>query len=235
MNHKAIFSGYDIVAIIPARGGSVGIPRKNILPYFDKPLIYWSIQQALRSKYIHRVYVTTDDEDIQKIAIECGALAPFLRPKEISGNFAVDFEFMEHFLVWSKENNEKIPDLLVQLRPTSPNRTTENIDDCISKFLPVINYFDCIRSVSLTSKTPYKTYTIDEYSNELVPLFRSLPNIKEPINSPRQILPTTYIHNGYIDVIKSTTILQKQSITGDRIYPYVMDSKDLDDIDTPDD
>lgn len=124
---------------------------------------------------------------------------------------------------------------MVQLRPTSPNRTTENIDDCISKFLPVINYFDCIRSVSLTSKTPYKTYTIDEYSNELVPLFRSLPNIKEPINSPRQILPTTYIHNGYIDVIKSTTILQKQSITGDRIYPYVMDSKDLDDIDTPDD
>jgi len=227
----------NIYAIIPARGGSKGVPRKNIKLYRQKPLIYWTIQQAKNSKFISRTYISTEDVEIQRIAIECGALSPFLRPDEISQDLSVDYEFMDHFVDWCRQNLslQEQPDLLVQLRPTSPNRTTEIIDDCIQKFLLVYDDYDCIRSISPSTKTPYKMYTFDEDSCAIKPLFSYLPNINEPYNSPRQLLPATYSHNGYVDVIKVSTITDKESVTGDKIYPYFMSNKDLDDIDTEED
>ncbi len=219
-----------IYFIIPARGGSKGIPNKNIKLFGNKPLIQWSIEQSKLSKYFSRVYVSTDNIDIQNIALKCGAESPFLRPSNISQDLSTDFEFMEHFINYLIENNELLPDIIVQMRPTYPTRKVEIIDDIITTFINNYDNYDSIRTVIENDKTPYKMYNI--INNELVPLFFEINNIKEPYNQCRQILPKTYLHNGYLDVIKVKSFIEKKSITGDKIIPYIMKKDEVDDIDT---
>lgn len=226
--HKPIW------AIIPARSGSKGIPNKNIKHFAGKPLIVWSIEQAKKSKYISRIFVNTDGQDIANIAIENGAEVPFLRPIELSDDTATDFLFMAHFLDYLKEEAIAYPDFLVQLRPTSPLRKTELIDQCIQKFIQEEAHYDSLRTVVPTDKTPFKMYTISDDGN-LDPLFYQIQNIKEPYNQCRQVLPKTYLHNGYVDIVKPSTIRVKQSISGDKILPFVMDRNETVDIDTPKD
>ena len=216
-----------IVAVIPARGGSKRIPGKNIKTYCGKPLIYWSINIAQQSKYITDIVLSTDCPKIANVGKEYGACVPFLRPSAISGDLATDHEFMIHYLRWAKTNNE-YPDLIIQLRPTYPNRKLDILDDCIKTFLNKPNY-DSLRTVCPTEKPPYKMYTVQD--NKLVPLFLSVGNIMEPYNQPAQILPITYWHNGYIDIVKPATIING-SVSGKHIYPYVMDKSEIDDIDT---
>tara|TARA_B100000427_G_scaffold277498_1_gene246867 strand:+ start:22 stop:729 length:708 start_codon:yes stop_codon:yes gene_type:complete len=221
----------NITAIIPARGGSKTIPRKNIKLFLGKPLIYYSIKQAQESKYINRIILTTDDEEIRQIGIKYGAEAPFIRPKEISGDLSTDLEFFQHYLQWTKENEpNKIPDILVQLRPTYPTRKVEIIDDCIKTMLDNMSY-DCVRTVAeYNFKTPYKMYTLD--NNRLRPLFEEYNGIKQPYNHCRQIFPQIYTANGYLEVIKTETILNKNSVSGDKIFSYIMDESCIEDIDT---
>ena len=221
----------NITAIIPARGGSKTIPRKNIKLFLGKPLIYYSIKQAQESKYINRIILTTDDEEIRQIGIKYGAEAPFIRPKEISGDLSPDLEFFQHYLQWTKENEpNKIPDILVQLRPTYPTRKVEIIDDCIKTMLDNMSY-DCVRTVAeYNFKTPYKMYTLD--NNRLRPLFEEYNGVKQPYNHCRQIFPQIYTANGYLEVIKTETILNKNSVSGDKIFSYIMDESCIEDIDT---
>jgi len=221
----------NITAIIPARGGSKKIPRKNIKLFLGKPLIYYSIKQAQESKYINRIILTTDDEEIRQIGIKYGAEAPFIRPKEISGDLSTDLEFFQHYLQWTKENEpNKIPDILVQLRPTYPTRKVEIIDDCIKTMLDNMSY-DCVRTVAeYNFKTPYKMYTLD--NNRLRPLFEEYNGVKQPYNHCRQIFPQIYTANGYLEVIKTETILNKNSVSGDKIFSYIMDESCIEDIDT---
>tara|TARA_B100000700_G_scaffold327972_1_gene444224 strand:- start:2673 stop:3380 length:708 start_codon:yes stop_codon:yes gene_type:complete len=221
----------NITAIIPARGGSKTIPRKNIKLFLGKPLIYYSIKQAQESKYINRIILTTDDEEIRQIGIKYGAEAPFIRPKEISGDLSTDLEFFQHYLQWTKENEpNKIPDILVQLRPTYPTRKVEKIDDCIKTMLDNMSY-DCVRTVAeYNFKTPYKMYTLD--NNRLRPLFEEYNGVKQPYNHCRQIFPQIYTANGYLEVIKTETILNKNSVSGDKIFSYIMDESCIEDIDT---
>lgn len=221
-----------IYFLIPARGGSKGIPKKNIKLFAGKPLIQWSIEQAKQSKYFSKVFVSTDDKEIQKISLECGALAPFLRPKEISDDLSPDYDFMEHFINYLIENSLEIPDLIVQMRPTYPTRKVKIIDDIIEKFIENYDNFDSIRTIIENDRTPYKMYNI--INNELVPLFKEVNNIHEPYNQPRQVLPKTYLHNGYIDILKTSIIKEKKSMTGDKILPYIMNKDEIDDIDTID-
>tara|TARA_B100001123_G_scaffold450645_1_gene622716 strand:- start:99 stop:815 length:717 start_codon:yes stop_codon:yes gene_type:complete len=221
-----------ITAIIPARAGSKKIPKKNIKLFLGKPLIYYSIQQAQMSNYINEIIVTTDDEEIQQIAIDYGAEAPFLRPKEISGDLSTDLEFFQHYLQWMRENkSQEIPDILVQLRPTYPTRKVSVIDDCIKTMIENMDY-DCVRTVAeYNYKTPYKMYTVSK-NNELCPLFKEFQDIKEPYNCCRQLFPQIYTANGYLEVIKTKTIVDKNSVTGDKIYPFIMDESCIEDIDT---
>lgn len=221
-----------IYFLIPARGGSKGILKKNIKLFGGKPLIRWSIEQSKSSKYFSRVFVSTDDLEIQKISIESGAECPFLRPTEISDDLSTDYEFMEHFIHYLENNNIELPNLIVQMRPTYPTRKVNIIDDIIEKFLKNYDNFDSIRTVIENDKTPYKMYNL--VNDELIPLFNEVSNIKEPYNQPRQILPKTYLHNGYLDVIKVSTIKEKKTITG-KILSFIMNKEDIDDIDTIED
>ena len=221
-----------IHALIPARSGSKSIPNKNIQKLGDKPLLAYSIEIALQSKFINKVIVSTDSEEYKLIAENYGADVPFLRPSDISGDSSTDLEFMLHYLEWSESNSCK-PDVIVHLRPTFPNRNLDDLNKCIEMLMDKWDEYDSLRSVILSQKSPYKMYQITE--NNLVPLYYSVNGLKEPYNLGRQQLPNTYLHNGCIDIVKTSVIEEMNSVSGKRILPYVMSSENDGDIDYWDD
>jgi N-acylneuraminate cytidylyltransferase len=220
----------DILALIPARGGSKGIPRKNIRSFAGYPLIAWSIAAAKQSELVTRVIVSTDDEEIAKVAKAWGAEAPFLRPAEISQDNTTDLPVFEHALKWLEDVEGYRPDIVIQLRPTSPIRPKNMLDDAI-RILQNHKDADCVRGVVVAGQNPFKMWRFNGEEKPLNPLL-TVDGIKEPYNAPRQILPPVYWQTGHIDAIRTSTISEKKSLTGDVIYPLVIDSKYTVDIDT---
>ncbi len=125
----------EVLALIPARGGSKGIPRKNIKDLGGHPLIAYSIAAGLSSELVTRTIVTTDDEEIACIARDYGAEVPFLRPEEFARDDTRDLPVFQHVLAWLHENEEYQPDVVVQLRPTSPFRSPELVDEAVQILL----------------------------------------------------------------------------------------------------
>lgn len=130
-----MIQGRRIIAIIPARGGSKGLPGKNIRPLCGKPLIAWSIEAGIASQYIDVVMVTTDSEDIARVAHEYGADIPFIRPPELASDTATSFDTVKHTIDFYKSKLNKTFDYIVLLEPTSPLRSTDDIDQSIEKLL----------------------------------------------------------------------------------------------------
>ena len=224
----------EILCIIPARSGSKGIKDKNIKLLNGKPLLSWSILQAKKCDYKMKIIVSTDSEKYKKIAEESGAEVPFLRPKEISQDLSTDFEFVNHCVNWLKKNQNYKPKIIVQLRPTQPNRKVEDINKAIKLFIDNYDNYDSLRSIIPIKKSCFKMYLLDKGKNKLDPIFKKFKNLNEPYNQCRQILPTTYLHNGYIDIIK-TDILKNNTISGSNILPFIMKDDDNIDIDLPED
>lgn len=222
----------EVLALIPARGGSKGVPRKNIRDFAGAPLIAYSIAAALQAELITRVIVSTDDEEIAAVAREWGAETPFLRPSELAQDDTTDLPVFEHALQWLRENESYQPGIVIQLRPTSPIRPVGLLDEAIKKLLEHPEA-DCVRGVVPSGQNPFKMWRIGG-NGQLEPLL-SLPNMKEPYNAPRQELPTTYWQTGHVDVIRASTILEKGSLTGDIILPILIDPRYTVDIDTPSD
>lgn len=221
-----------ILCLIPARSGSKGIKNKNIMVYKGKSLLAWSIEQAKSCKYKMRIIVSTDSEEYGELAKLQGAEVPYLRPKSISEDLSTDLEYIHHSIEWLKKTEGYTSDIILQLRPTSPTRTIEDINKALDLFIKNRDNFDSLRSVIPIDKSPYKMYTLKD--NTLSPLFTEINNIKECYNMPRQILPQCYLHNGYIDIL-NTSILKDKTISGSRILPYIMREVDNLDIDTPSD
>jgi N-acylneuraminate cytidylyltransferase len=219
-----------ILALIPARGGSKGIPRKNIRSFAGYPLIAWSIAAARQSEWVTRVIVSTDDEEIASVAREFGAETPFLRPAELAQDQTTDLPVFEHALKWLEENEGYRPEIVVQLRPTSPIRPKNMVDDAI-RILMNHEDADCVRGVVPAGQNPFKMWRFNGQDQPLKPLLE-VEGIAEPYNAPRQILPPVYWQTGHIDVIRASTILNKHSLTGDVVYPLVIDPKYTVDIDT---
>lgn len=217
-----------VLAIIPARGGSKGIKRKNLLPFNGKPLVAHSIIHALQSRLVNRVIVSTDDEEIARIAQEFGAEVPFRRPSELAEDHVLDLPVFEHALRFFDEQENYRPDLVVHLRPTAPYRKPEWIDEAIA-LLQARSDADSIRSVSLPDKHPYRMFSIrsDGFLDPVMKHEHPVPYLLR-----RQDLPAVYYYNCVIDVTRPETILGKHSMTGDRILPYLMNPDDVIDIDT---
>lgn len=218
----------DVIAIVTARGGSKGLPRKNIAPFLGRPLIAWSIDAALRAKSVTRVIVSTDDEEIADVARKAGAEVPFRRPAELARDDTLDLPVFVHALEWLSDMGGCRPDLVVHLRPTSPLRPPGLIDGGVER-MNADEHADSLRAVCLPANNPYKMWLLDEdtpYMHSLVPT-----DIPEPYNQPRQALPVAYWQIGVLDVIRPDTILKKGSMTGDRILPLVVDSELAVDID----
>lgn len=190
----------------------------------------WSIEQALQCAYSMRVIVTTDDPSYAEIAKAYGAEVPFLRPKEISQELSIDYEFIVHALDWLAKHEAYVPDFIVHLRPTYPTRTVEQLNDCIKTFLEHNDYYDSLRTVIPADQTPFRMYRV--VSGVLKPICETLDGRPQPYNICRQELPQCYFHNCCIDIYKTTTI-QSGTTSGARIYPYIMPADSTHDIDTP--
>ncbi len=217
----------EILALIPARSGSKSIPHKNVQPFAGKPLLAHSIEQARACPAITRVMVSTDSEDYAAIARRFGAEVPFLRPAEISGDASTDLEVFQHALRWLAANEKKVPALCVHLRPTHPNRRVADIAAAI-ELLHAHPEWDSVRSVVPAPEPPFKMWFRDP-AGRLTPVVAT--DIPEAHSRPRQTLPATFLQNASIDVIRSRTILEKNSIAGGVIGSIVLE--EFHDIDTP--
>jgi len=226
MIEKPLVYSDEILAIVPARSGSKSVPHKNIKMFAGKPLMTHSIRQAIDSGVVSRVLLSTDSEEYAAIGRQHGAIAPFLRPAEISGDASTDFECFTHALHWLLEHEGKVPRIIVHVRPTCPNRRVGDIARAV-RLLEEHPEWDSVRSVVSSPDTPFKMwYRRDD--GELSPVVEC--GIKEAHSSPRQYLPRTYLPNGNVDVIRSRTILEQGLVAGRRVGSMLMD--ELHDIDT---
>jgi len=219
----------SVVAIIPARGGSKGILRKNLQKISNLSLVEHSIRHAQSTGVIERVIVSTEDEEIAETAIRAGAEVPFMRPRELADDLVLDWPVFKHALNFLDTEEGYRPDVVVHLRPTAPHRLPSWIDDATSLLLgnPMA---DSVRSVSLVHQHPYRMFRI-QADGFLDPIM--LHEHPEPYLLRRQDLPPMYYYNCVIDVTWRRTILDKKSMTGSRILPFEMNADDVLDIDTP--
>ena len=217
-----------ILAIVPARGGSIGLPNKNILSLDNYPLVAYSIAAGLQAPSINRVICSTDSEKIADIAKCHGAEVPFLRPSKYAQDFSPDIDAFLHAINWLKENENYAPELIVQLRPTSPIRYINDIERGISEMINTPKA-DSLRGVSAPMTSPYKMWKISE--NGFLDSILDIPGEKEPYNMPRQKLPEIWAQNGVLEIIRIKTIIEKKSMTGDSIIPLVFKNDYYVDID----
>lgn len=219
----------EVLAILPARGGSKGIPRKNIRPFAGHPLIAFSIAATLQSETVTRVIVSTDDQEIAEVARRYGAETPFLRPAELAQDRTMDLPVFQHALTWLAEHEGYRPKIVLHLHPTSPVRPRGCLDKAVHQMLdrPEV---DCTRSVVEPIQSPYKMWRIDEKTGQMIPLLTS-PGISELYNVPRQLLPSTYLQTGHVNAIRPNVILGG-SMTGQVIMPLIIPGQYEVDLDT---
>lgn len=228
------YKGYSSLGIIPARGGSKGVPGKNIKPLAGKPLIAWTIEAAKKAKYIDRVIVSTDDEQIAKIALEYGAEVPFLRPADISGDLATDVEFIIHALDFLEKKEVYVPDIILRLPPTSPLRTSEHINLGIETLVDTEGA-TASRPIVEVDKHPYKFWIKNEEDERFLKPFLTdeYTGFKEPHNLPRQLLPKVFRHTGAMDVVWVRTVREDCSTSGSKLAHFPMSEEDSVNIDYP--
>ena len=222
----------NVLGIIPARGGSKGIPYKNIASLAGKPLIYYTIKSAQGSKRLDTFIVTTDNKKIASVAKSLGADVPFIRPKKISGDDATDIQFLSHAIEWLEENRGWRPEITVLLRPTSPFRTSEDIDKVIDFMIK--EKCDSVRTLSLPS--PYNPYKMWNVSNErnykIKPLLTTKYFETMGTDVPRQLLPKIYWQNGMVEATK-TKFIKNNRVYGPDIRGLITNPNKVIDIDSP--
>lgn len=209
-----------IFAIIPARGGSKGIPGKNIKPLAGKPLIAWTIEAALQAKGIDRVIVSTEDEEIALVAKQFGAEVPFMRPLALAQDDTPGFAPVLHAI-------ERLPDFdwVLLLQPTSPLRSVADIESIIG--LCREKHASSAVSITEVSEHPFWMYRRDE-QQQLRPLIPNRPDIMQ-----RQDLPPAYALNGALYLARTDWLIENQGFIGQETLGYVMPEDRSFDLDTP--
>ncbi len=221
----AAADGRKILALIPARGGSKGIPGKNIRHLAGRPLICWTIDTALATSVLDRIIVTTDDREIAAIARQAGADVPFLRPAELARDETTDMPVYHHALQWLADEERYLPDIVVWLRPTAPLRIPVDIEQAVARLLTT--GADWIRSICPVEHHPYWMYRLED--DRLQPFQPGLDTARFP---RRQTLPPVYRLNGAVEVTWCRTILKKQLLYSGDVRGYIMPPERSIDIDT---
>lgn len=218
-----------ILGVIPARGGSKSIPHKNIASLAGRPLIYYTIREAEKSKLLDAFVVSTDDPKIVRVARAYGADVPFLRPKKYAQDSSPDIGYLEHALQWLKDHRGWNPEIVVMLRPTSPLRTSREIDGVIRFMLET--KCDSVKSVSLPyPHNPFKMWFLDETTKKIKPILPTRHFKKLGTDVPRQLLPVVYWQNGLVDVTRAKFI-RRGRVFGPDMRGFVTDpglSADID-------
>lgn len=221
----------EVLAVIPARGGSKGVPRKNIRHLAGQPLIAHTINAALQSRNVYRVIVSTDDPEIAEVARSFGAEVPFLRPEEFATDTATSLSAIQHAMSWLRENEAYQPEAVAVLAPTSPLRTISQIEATVD--LLWTSESDSALTICAVQDHPYFIYQqdVDGGLSELVPMK------EKPLR--RQDLPIFYTHSQAVVVSRYSylnhcselqAIFNFQSMAG-----YLIDRDSALDIDTVDD
>lgn len=209
-----------ILALIPARAGSKGVPNKNIRLLGNYPLIAWTIAACLKSASIDRVIVSTDSPEYAALAEKLGAEAPFLRPAEISDDRSTDNEFILHALNWVAARGGD-PAYIVHMRPTTPLRNPYLVDEAVRAFMKAPSA-TALRSVHEMSESAYKTFEIA--SEGQLRRVGDDSTALDAANNARQQFPKTYQANGYVDVLSTAFIRKTGLIHGDHVLPFVTPS-----------
>ncbi len=223
-----------IIAIMLARGGSEGIPGKNIKELAGKPLIAWVGDEAQKSKYIQRTILSTDYEDIAEVGKKHGLEVLFMRPSNLAEDLTPDPPVIEHAVKWLKENEDYVPDIIVHLRPTGPMVTSKELDEAIELLINNPEA-DSVRSVQEPPKPPFKMWVVDgEYMTPFIKEVKGPDGniIKDAHTTPRQLLPKVYQTSADIGILRLNTLLEKKSVIGDKVIPYHLKRETID-IDTP--
>ena len=209
------------LAVIPARGGSKGIPKKNIKYLCGKPLIAWSIQAALEASSIDRVVVSTDCEEIARISRECGAEVPFFRPKDISSDVATTESALLHCISWLKDNENYCPAYLTLLQATSPIRSVGVIDEAFEKLIKN-------SATSLFSASQFWHFLWEsEESPRAHYDFRRRPRRQD---IPKESIK--YKENGSIYITEVPALISAQNRLSGKIVMHEMSEEDSFEIDT---
>jgi CMP-N,N'-diacetyllegionaminic acid synthase len=207
-----------VLAIIPARGGSKGIVRKNIREIAGKPLLAWSIEEAKKSKYIDRIVLTSEDEEIISVALNWGCEVPFIRPKELAMDDTPGMDPVIHAI-------KSLPDYdyIVLLQPTSPLRSIDDIDGCLELCI-ARNAKACV-SVTEPDKSPYWMYLVNE--GRMTPFMNQEERILR-----RQDFPEVVALNGAVYVAESEWLLLNKTFVTNETFAYTMPKTRSIDIDT---
>jgi len=215
------------VAVIPARGGSKGICRKNLTEILGKPLLAYTIEAAHKAHSLEKVIVSTDDEEIQAVAQACGAEVPFLRPHHLATDTATTLSVLQHAVTYLAAPQGYLADMVVCLQPTSPLRSAEDIDAAVS--LCSATGADSVVSLCKAKHHPFWMKKIVDG--------RVLPLMDENENhyTRRQDLPPVYQLNGALYVTRRKVLLEENRVLGHYTAPYIMPPERSIDIDTPGD
>lgn len=216
-----MIQGKKVLGIIPARGGSKGVPGKNIRVVAGKPLIAWTIEEAKKSKYLDRLILSSDDAEIIRVAKEWGVDVPFVRPDELAQDDTPGIEPVLHAV-------RELPgyDYIVLLQPTSPLRSVEDIDHCIENCFTLVAPA-CV-SVTVPEKSPYWMYTVNS-DNRMKPLLEAYDY------TCRQDLPVVYALNGAVYVADISWLELKKSFVTEETVAFEMTKEHSVDIDTESD
>ncbi len=209
-------SNMKILAIIPARGGSKSVPRKNIRNLNGKPLIAYTIEAAkkIEDKF-HKIIVSTDDEKIAEVSKHYGADVPFIRPSNLAEDKTPTYPVLQHAVNFVEKKDCINIDLIMLLQPTAPFRTTEDILNCLH--LSQVSDTDSV--ISVVQVFSYHPILMKKIQNNRLTHF----SIEEKEGTPRQLYkPPAYMRNGAIYVTKRDTLIEQNSIWGNSITPYIM-------------
>ncbi len=217
----------SVVALIPARGGSKGIPRKNLALLGGKPLLHYTAEAALQSRSVDRVLLSTDDAEIAAAGRAAGIEVPFFRPAEIASDSAPMLAVLRHALAWLHNEDRAPIEALVLLQPTSPFRTAEHIDAAVL-LLREQNAETVVSVVPVPHQfNPVSVMKMDG--------LRLTPFLPGPIITSRQEKPPVFARNGPAVLVVRPAVLARGELYGDPTAGYVMDHRDSLDIDTPED
>ena len=192
------------------------MPRKNIKRLGSFPLIAYTIAACRMSTHISRIIVSTDDEEIAGIARQFGAEVPFIRPKQYASDRSTDYEFVNHAIRWFLENEGRLPEYWVHMRPTTPFREADTIDRALDS---IRQHEDCssLRSAHLAPESPYKWFLKNEEG-----FFHSLAEgiSNDDANSGRTNFPPVYVPDGYVDVLRSSYVIENRKLHGERMLAF---------------
>ncbi len=221
-------NGLRVLGLIPARGGSKGVPRKNARLLCGKPLLQYTAEAALAARRLSRVILSTDDHEIAGVGRACGLEVPFIRPPELARDETPMLPVVQHALRWMEELGEDF-DAVCLLQPTNPARRWEDIDACIQLFEE--RQADSVVTVIPVSQehNPHWIYFQDRLG-----LLRLALGGAEPITR-RQDLPPAFQRDGSVYLTRRNVIIKENSLYGSRIVGYPLDERESVNIDGPDD